>query len=521
MTSTTRQLFPSTPSFGVAGPAFQRAAAELRPARPNPLLYQVDTRVLLASLSHELGRQATMDDISDAVIDRIAADGFDWVWLLGVWQTGAAARQVSLGNPEWRREYRQLLPDFSDVDISGSCFAIRSYSVHTDFGGNPALRRLRRRMRDCGLRLMLDFVPNHLAPDHAWARYHPEYFVPGTEAQIESEPQNYMRVDTLHEGSLIMAHGRDAFSTGWQDTLQLNYANPDVREAMASELVNIAALCDGVCCDRAALILPEVFERTWGVPPEPFWREAISRTRARYPAFLFVAEAGVDMGSALEQQGFEYSADQQLYDRLREGRAGPVLDQLRAETDSQRRSVRFLERHEGPRAAAEFLPEPHQAAAIVTFLCAGIRFIHQGQLEGLSKRIPVHLNRVPAEVGNEELSNFYERLVRCLRHPCAQGDWRMLECREDSDGNATWESYISFAWSAADQPSLIVAVNYAPHPNQCYLPIPADLIEGDTIRFRDLMGALTYFRDSDVIRQQGLCLDLPAWGYHVFEVISK
>src|SRR5262245_11810163 len=89
-----------------------------------PSLYQINTRVWLTALARQLGRRATLDDISDAELDRLAAMGFDWIWLLSVWQTGAAAQTVSRSNPEWRREYEHTLPDLTEDDIPGSGFAI-------------------------------------------------------------------------------------------------------------------------------------------------------------------------------------------------------------------------------------------------------------------------------------------------------------------------------------------------------------------------------------------------------------
>jgi glycosidase len=217
--------------------------------------------VRLSELSAGLGRRATLDDLPDSDLDRLAGAGFDWVWLLGVWQTGAAGRQVSLSNGEWQREFRELLPDLQEADICGSCFAVREYTVHVDFGGTAALDRLRERLHRRGLRLLLDFVPNHTAPDNPWVREHPEYYVHGTEEQLGREPQNYCRVD-LPGGSRVLAYGRDPYFSGWPDTLQLNYAEPRVQAAMAAELRHIAGLCDGVHCDMAMLVLPDVFERT-------------------------------------------------------------------------------------------------------------------------------------------------------------------------------------------------------------------------------------------------------------------
>src|SRR5579884_985942 len=360
--------------------------------RKFPLLYQINTRVLMSELSRELARPATLDDVPGELLDRVAHDGFNYVWFLGVWQTGAAGRKVSLDNPEWRREFHALLPDFCDNDVCGSCFAIRSYTVHLDFGGNAAVERLRERLRERGLRLILDFVPNHMAPDHAWVEQHPDYFVHGTEEQLAREPHNYTRI-----GSTIFAYGRDPYFAGWPDTLQLNYAEPAVQRAMAAELGRIAEICDGVRCDMAMLILTDVFERTWGLRPASFWPDAIARVKSQHPGFIFMAEVYWDLEWTLQQQGFDYTYDKRLYDRLREGHARPVRDHFRADMEFQRRSARFLENHDEPRAAATFAPPMYEAAAILTYFCPGLRFFHRGQIEGFTKKISVHVGRGPTE----------------------------------------------------------------------------------------------------------------------------
>jgi len=146
-----------------------------------PSLYQINTRVWLTDLSRELGRPATLDDIPDADLDRFAAMGFDWIWMLSVWQTGAAGRLISRSNAGWRHEFQETLPDLCDDDIPGSGFAITGYTVHEAVGGDAALARLRKRLDKRGMRLLLDFVPNHTGLDHPWVEEHPEYYIRGTE----------------------------------------------------------------------------------------------------------------------------------------------------------------------------------------------------------------------------------------------------------------------------------------------------------------------------------------------------
>jgi glycosidase len=196
---------------------------------------------------------------------------------------------VSLSRADWRREIEETLPDLCEEDIVGSGFAITGYTVAEKLGGNAALARLRRRMESRGLRLLLDFVPNHMALDHPWVDQHPEYFVTGSEEDLARAPQNYIWLCTAG-GKKLLAHGRDPFFPGWPDTLQLNYGDPALQAAMTEELRHIAHLCDGVRCDMAMLILPEVFERTWGIDAEPFWPRAIETVRRESPGFLFMAE---------------------------------------------------------------------------------------------------------------------------------------------------------------------------------------------------------------------------------------
>jgi glycosidase len=481
-------------------------------------LYQINTRVFLKNVSANKGRPATLDDIPDSELDWLGLEGFDYVWFLGVWQTGAAGRKVSLENEAWRREYQELLPDFHDDDVCGSCFAIQAYSVHSDFGGIAALDRLRTRLRERGIRLLLDFVPNHTAPDHPWVQQHPEYYLHGTEEQLDREPQNYTRIST-DGGPIVLAYGRDPHFPGWPDTLQLNYANAGCQEAMTSELDKIASMCDAVRCDMAMLVLPDVFERTWGIRPDSFWPKAIARAHARKPDFLFMAEVYWDLEWTLQQQGFDYTYDKRLYDRLRDGHAHPIRDHLRADLDFQRKSARFLENHDEPRAAATFPSGMHQAAAVLTYLCPGLRFFHQGQTEGFTKRIPVHLCRGPLESVNPELREFYYRLLDCLRLAAThQVQFRLLECMPAWDGNWTWDCFVCFAWQDSKEALLVVVVNYAPNQSQCYLRLPFDRLRGNAVCFRDLMGPARYNRDGDEILSRGLFLDLEPWGHHVFEV---
>ena len=484
-----------------------------------PSLYQINTRVWLTELAQHIGRPATLDDIPDQALDRVASLGFDWVWLLSVWQTGAAAQRVSRSHPEWLAEFRETLPDLGDDDIAGSGFAITGYTVHRLLGGDAALTRLRTRLQQRGLRLMLDFVPNHMALDHPWIHTHPEYFVGGTDDDLRREPHNYVRLTNLDGGQRVLAYGRDPYFSGWPDTLQLDYSNPGTERAMAAELTKIAAQCDGVRCDMAMLVLPDVFQRTWGRRPEPFWSRVIPQVREKVPGFVFMAEVYWELEWTMQREGFDYAYDKRLYDRLREKQARPVREHFHAGLDYQDRLARFLENHDEPRAASTFEPAVHEAAAILTFLSPGLRFFHLGQFEGRRTRISPHLVRAPREQPDDRLQRFYGRLLSALAHPAVRdGQWQLLDCTPAWDGNWTWDGFVVFGWRGAGGERLIVAVNYAGNQGQCYVKLPFADRPRTTLRFSDLMSAATYDRDGSDLASKGLYLDIPSWGYHIFDV---
>jgi hypothetical protein len=483
-----------------------------------PSLYQINTRVWLTEISRTLGRAATLDDIADADLDRVAQRGFGWVWLLSVWRTGLAGQRASRLNPEWRREFEETLPDLTEADIAGSGFAITGYAVHPDLGGDAALARMRQRLAERNLRLMLDFVPNHTALDHPWVEQHPEYYVSGTEADLAQAPQNYTRVKRS-SGEVVLAHGRDPYFSGWPDTLQLDYGNPATQEAMIGELIRIAGQCDGVRCDMAMLVLPDVFERTWGRRAPLFWPAATRRVKDKAPGFCFMAEVYWDLEWTMQQHGFDYAYDKRLYDRLRERHAAPVRGHLCAELGYQSSLARFMENHDEPRAAATFPPAIHAAAAVITYLSPGLRFFHQGQFEGRKKRISPHLVRAPVEPVDERLRRFYDGLLAVLRHPSLRdGEWRLLECTPAWDGNWTSDCFIVGCWQGSDGQRRLVAVNYAENQSQCRVRLPFADLSGGTVRLADLMSPASYDRDGGELLSRGLYLDLAPWGYHVFDL---
>jgi hypothetical protein len=481
-------------------------------------LYQVNTLALLTELSLSQSKQPSLDDIPDQALDSWKERGFEWIWMLGVWQTGLAAQVVSRSNSAWRHDYQSSLPDLREEDIEGSCFAIVDYQTHTRLGGDAALLRLRQRLHDRGMRLMLDFVPNHMALDHPWIASHPECFIRGSEEQMRKEPLNFF---TAYTGK-IFAHGKDPYFDGWPDTVQLDYSQPTTIQKMSKELDRIANLCDGVRCDMAMLILPDVSQRTWGSPALPFWKQNIERIKEKNPDFCFLAEVYWDREWDLQQLGFDYCYDKRLYDRVLHEAAEPVRLHLLAELEYQNRLARFLENHDEKRACETMSNDRHRAAAMITYLSPGMKFFHEGQLEGRRVKISPHLIRRPVEEVNIELQLFYRKLLDLLKEDFFRnGRWMLLDAKPAWPGDESYVRVISFRWKGADGRHLIVGVNFSDRPASARLRLSIDRTCASDVVLRDWFSGTRQELHRGQIFNPGLEMTLEPWAFRVLEEIDS
>jgi glycosidase len=388
------------------------------PWPPNSSIYEINTLVWLGELSRKHGAVITLANVPADEWDDIAEWGFDAVWLMGVWERSPLGVQIAREHPGLQEEYRRALPDYTDDDVAGSPYCIHRYEVDARLGGPDGLAAARRALADRGLRLVLDFVPNHTARDHPWIDEHPEYYV--QDATSESFEHNGRRI----------ALGRDPYFPAWTDVAQLNAFDSGLRQAVLGTLLEIASQCDGVRCDMAMLVTNEVFARTWKrTPPESdYWPGIISSVRELKPSFLFIAEAYWDMDWNLQQQGFDYCYDKRLYDRLKNGDAASICAHLGADLSYQSRLIRFLENHDEQRAAAEMPDDRQRAAALAVATLPGAKLWHEGQFEGRRIKVPVQLARRPEEPVNHSLWAFYRELLKMRR---GGREWRLASDGED------------------------------------------------------------------------------------------
>jgi hypothetical protein len=477
-----------------------------------PAVYEIDTWPWLTTISERFGRSVTLGDVPSEVWDEIAAGGLDAVWLMGVWQRSVAGLLIALGNEGLRRDFQAALPDLVTEDVVGSPYCVRRYEVDERLGGRAGLAAARAELRRRGLRLVLDYVPNHVAPDHDWITEHPQWFVNGGGADLAADPGGWFTA-----GDRVIAHGRDPFFPAWPDVAQLNAFDPGLRQATADTLTTIAEQCDGVRCDMAMLLTNEIFARTWGQwagpPPDTeFWPDVLGRVHAAAAGFVLIAEAYWDMEWTLQQQGFDFCYDKRLYDRLVHEDADSVRKHLGAGRDFQDRLIRFTENHDEPRAATALPGERGRAAAVVIATLPGSTLWHDGQFEGRRIRLPVFLGRYPAEEPDRDLRAFHRRLLMAATH--LRGMWRLLDCYGWPD-NPSHHDMLAWSWQDGDAWQLIV-LNFGVRPAQARVTIPWSAA-GASWRLTDLLDGRIFDRDGDELVGVGLYVDLPAWGFHVLE----
>jgi len=370
-------------------------------------IFEINTRVFCDRFD-----QITEEDLSG-----LAKLGFDAVWLMGAWQIGEGATKIS----------RTLSADFA-----GSPYAIADYRLSSVLGGQPAYETFRERAVQAGLKVFLDFIPNHMSLDSEWITENSELFVTSDAQVRKQDPGEFF----LHCSGTVVAHGKDPYFPPWYDTAQLDYSCPELRSRQIRNLINISKLADGVRCDMAMLILRDYIRQRWypratdqwfsDRMPAEFWGEAISAVKQKSPGFIFLAEAYWGKEPQLQQLGFDLTYEKNLYDALVERSAPRLFQQLWRPIKEMNSSLFFIENHDEARAAAVFTAEENIAAMALILSLPGSVLVHQGQMDGFKQRLPIQLARMPeGENPDQTLRSRYESLLKATRDPVfADGGFR-------------------------------------------------------------------------------------------------
>jgi len=482
----------------------------------HPHLFEISAWPWLERLSRRENRVVTLADVPARDWDGIAARGFTHVFLMGVWERSPLGREIALADAALRHEYDEALPGWTPEDVAGSPYCVNAYEPDPRMGGWDGLDHAHAELNRREIGLVLDFVPNHTAFDHRWTAEHPRRYVLGTEEDLQRAPADFRRV-----GDAIVACGRDPYFPPWRDVAQLNYFNPETRRAMAAELRAIAAHCDGLRCDMAMLVLNEVFERTWrGVlrdawpaPAQEFWPPIIREN----PELLFLAEVYWNLEWTLQQQGFHFTYDKRLLDRLQGSTPEDVRGHLHADAGFSERLVRFLENHDEPRSALTLASHLPAAAALFGSL-PGMRFYFDGQLEGRKLRTPVQLARWAGEPADAAIAMMYDRLLATTAQPLFhEGGWKLLET--SSAGDSSFGDLIAFRWRHGGQLAVVVA-NLGGGVATGHVPVVGDLPPGDAFDFKDGLSGASYRWTRRSLDVRGLFVRLARGQAHLFTVTS-
>jgi glycosidase len=482
----------------------------------NPVIYEINTWVWLHELKHKHYRSITLGSVPAEEWDAVAATEAEAVWLMGVWERSPIGTRIARTLPVLQKEFHKALPDYSPEDVVGSPYCVHRYVVDEHLGGPQGLAEARAELASRGMRLILDFVPNHVATDHPWVYEFPRYFIQGSGEDLVGVPNDFFVAD-----GKIIACGRDPYFPPWTDTAQVNAFHPGLRRAVIETVSSIAGQCDGIRCDMAMLMISAIFEKTWGHragprPESEYWGEVIGAVRRAHPDFLFVAEAYWDLEWELQQQGFDYCYDKRLYDRLIYDRAETIQLHLTADLSYQNKLVRFVENHDEPRAAAAFSLAKSRAAAVVIATVPGAKLFHQGQFEGRRIKLPVQLRRQPDETADGDLQAFYRGLLKVIRSPAfKEGEWSLCE-RSGWPDNTSCVNLIAWCWRKGEERFLVV-INLSHTRSQGRVQVPWTDLKGRTCLLVDVMNGERHERDGDELLDQGLYVDLEAWRFHFFQ----
>jgi glycosidase len=428
---------------------------------PRVILLAKSTLVWLDQLSKQYGRAiTTLDAIPDQELDLLAARGFNALWLIGLWERSAASKDIKRrgGNPE----------------AEASAYSLHDYDIAGELGGWTALEQLRERCRRRGIRLASDMVPNHTAMDSRWISEHPDYFLqldycpyPGYRfdgpdlsrdgrIEIKLEDHYWDRSDAavvfryVDKGSgrhRYIYHGNDGTSMPWNDTAQLNYLNPETREAVIQVILHVARNFSIIRFDAAMTLAKKHIQRLWHPAPgaggaiatrsehalaqadfdraipEEFWREVVDRVAREVPDTLLLAEAfwmmeGYFVRSLGMHRVYNSAFMHMFKNEDNEKYRKTIKNTLEFDPDILKRFVNFMNNPDEETAAVQFgTGDKYFGVATVLATMPGTPMFGHGQVEGFREKYGMEFRRAYwDEVPDKTMVERHEHEIFPLLH---------------------------------------------------------------------------------------------------------
>lgn len=487
----------------------------------NPSIYEINTRLWLKRFANSKGT-VTLENIPNNYWDDFVKKGFDYVWLMGIWKTCDSVIDKYCFEEGLVKSYDRALKGWKREDIIGSPYAVDKYEPNPQIGTLKSLLELKSQLNKKGIKLILDFVPNHFSADSSLIESNPDIFLEVDIDAFKKDPYTFYQ--PKKNVNKYFAHGRDPFFPAWQDTAQVNFFSNDARGFLTKTLLELTKVCDGVRCDMAMLALNNVFNNTWGgillgngfeFPKTEFWQDAIAAVKKERSDFVFIAEAYWDLEWKLQRLGFDYTYDKSLTDRLKLGDAKDIHDHLMAETEYQKKSVRFIENHDEERAATVFGKDKSKAAAVIISTVQGMHFYNDGQFEGKKIKVPVQLGREPDDPPLNGMKNFYDKLLSVTSNEIfKRGKWTLLNPESSYNNNKSFVNLLAWMWTFREEKRIVV-VNYSAAVSTCRLKLD---VRGYSEEFviTDLLNDQSYTRSAEEVYHHGLYIELKPFRAHIF-----
>ncbi len=552
---------------------------------PNVVLMAKSTYVWLHQLSESYGRPiATLDAIPDEELDRLARWGVTGLWLIGLWERSRASRRIKqiMGNPE----------------AVASAYSLHDYSIVAELGGEDAYWRLHERARQRGIRLAGDMVPNHMGVDSRWVVDHPERFVqlaqppypnyrftgedlcehPDVSLRLEDGYWThsdaavvFQRVDHRSGEVRYLYHGNDGTSMPWNDTAQLDFLNPAVREAVIQAIIDVARRFSIIRFDAAMTLAKKHIQRLWypapgaqgPVPsrvehgmskatfdqhvPIEFWREVVDRVAAEVPDTLLLAEAFWLMeGYFVRTLGMHRVYNSAFMHMLRDEKnaeyRASIKNVLAYQPAILERFVNFMNNPDEEPAVEQFgKGDKYFGVALLMTTLPGLPMLGHGQIEGFAEKYGMEYRRSYwNEAVDQDLVQRHEReifpLIRRRRLFSGVADFALFDL--DTDAGDVNDNVFATSNRHEGQRALIVYNNAydgawgwlkrAAPVNRGSTDAP-ELVEQDLCAALDLPRAadqICLLRDGisgqsmvvpcDRLSQQGLRVELRGYQYRAF-----
>ena len=553
---------------------------------PRAVLIAKSTYVWLDQLSKLYGRPIRrLDEIPDDELDRLARWGFGGLWLIGLWERSAASQRIKQlrGNP----------------DAVASAYSLRDYAIAEDLGGEGAYANLRDRAWARGIRLASDMVPNHMGIDSRWVMEHPDWFLSRPDApypaysfsgpDLSDDPRTglyledhywdatdaavvFKREDRGSGQVRYIYHGNDGTSMPWNDTAQLDYLRPDVREAVIQTILAVARRFPIIRFDAAMTLAKKHIERLWypepgqggaipsraesAIPkeafdaamPVEFWREVVDRVAAEVPDTLLLAEAFWLMeGYFVRTLGMHRVYNSAFMNMLRDEKNAEyrlvVKNTLEFDPEILKRYVNFMNNPDEKTAVEQFgTGDKYFGIATVMSTMPGLPMFGHGQVEGFAEKYGMEFRRAYwDERPNEALVGRHEWQIFPLLHRrrlfAEVRDFRLYDVIDD--GGHVNEDVFAYSNRSGDDRALVIyhnrfgsmhgrirqSVAFAEKgPDGEKHLVRSTLAEGLGLTdapgavavYRDVLAGLEHIKEISDLRAHGFRVVLDAYATHVY-----